>query len=182
MLRRHLPAPFRPSQWIRWRQDYYKPPRVWRGRGVHLNYRDHDDRALASVQLFPSLETTLRYADVHTRQYSSVEAFYGNQSSKDKAFDPNCVCGKRVTRCHKWRWCAGYQRYGLFNAEYLLAAKRGPIRFYARPGLGYLGTSGNMKNPLCSHSDKSCYRDNSYKQARSIDGRRCSRSSLTVCA
>lgn len=27
-----------------------------------------------------------------------------------------------------------------------------------------------MKNPLCSASDKYCYRDNSYKQAGSIDG------------
>ncbi|XNM77204.1 YjbH domain-containing protein [Escherichia coli] len=40
-----------------------------------------------------------------------------------------------------------------------------------RLGWGYLGTSGHVKNPLCSASDRFCYRDNSYKQAEeSIDG------------
>lgn len=39
------------------------------------------------MQLFPWLETTLRYTDVRTRQYSSVEAFSGDQTYKDKAFD-----------------------------------------------------------------------------------------------
>jgi hypothetical protein len=37
------------------------------------------------MQLFPWLETTLRYTDVRTRKYSSVEAFSGDQSYKDKA-------------------------------------------------------------------------------------------------
>ena len=54
-----------------------------------LNYRDNDQYRFysASVQLFPWLETTLRYTDVRTREYSSVEAFSGNQTYKDKAFD-----------------------------------------------------------------------------------------------
>ncbi|MCZ5653049.1 YjbH domain-containing protein [Escherichia coli] len=52
----------------------------------------------------------------------------------------------------------------------LLPAKPGAVRFTLGLGWGYLGTSGNVKNPLCSASDKYCYRDNSYKQAGSIDG------------
>ena len=60
---------------------------------------------------------------------------------------------------------------GLFDAEYLVASKAwGPFDFTLGLGWGYLGTSGNVKNPLCSASDKYCYRDNSYKQAGSIDG------------
>ncbi|ELN78420.1 DNA-binding transcriptional activator MarA, partial [Salmonella enterica subsp. enterica serovar Enteritidis str. 13183-1] len=31
-----------------------------------------------SVQLFPWLETTLRYTDVRTKKYSSVESFSGD--------------------------------------------------------------------------------------------------------
>lgn len=56
---------------------------------LSLNYRDNDQYRYysASVQLFPWLETTLRYTDVRTRQYSSVEAFSGDQTYKDKAFD-----------------------------------------------------------------------------------------------
>lgn len=37
-------------------------------------------------------------------------------------------------------------------------------------GWGYLGTSGNVKNPFCSYSEKYCYRDNSYQKAGSING------------
>ncbi|MFO6427951.1 YjbH domain-containing protein [Escherichia coli] len=40
------------------------------------------------MQLFPWLETTLRYTEnARIRQYSSVEAFSGDQTYKDKAFD-----------------------------------------------------------------------------------------------
>ena len=57
--------------------------------GTGLNYRDNDQYRYysASVQLFPWLETTLRYTDVRTKQYSSVDAFSGDQTYKDKAFD-----------------------------------------------------------------------------------------------
>ncbi len=113
----------------------------------------------ASVQLFPWLETTLRYTDVRTRQYSSVEAFSGDQTYKDKAFDlklrlweesywlPQVAIGAR-----------DIGGTGLFDAEYLVASKAwGPFDFTLGLGWGYLGTSGNVKNPLCSASDKYCY-------------------------
>ena len=56
---------------------------------ISLNYRDNDQYRYysGSMQLFPWLETTLRYTDVRTRKYSSVEAFSGEQTYKDKAFD-----------------------------------------------------------------------------------------------
>ncbi len=141
---------------------------------LSLNYRDNDQYRYysASVQLFPWLETTLRYTDVRTRQYSSVEAFSGDQTYKDKAFDLKL----RLWEESYWlpQVAVGARDIGgtgLFDAEYLVASKAwGPFDFTLGLGWGYLGTSGNVKNPLCSASDKYCYRDNSYKQAGSIDG------------
>ncbi len=192
---------------------------------LSLNYRDNDQYRYysASVQLFPWLETTLRYTDVRTRQYSSFEAFSGDQTYKDKAFDlklrlweesywlPQVAVGARyiggtglfdaeyLVASKAWGpfytykdkafdlklrlWEESYWLpqvavgardiggTGLFDAEYLVASKAwGPFDFTLGLGWGYLGTSGNVKNPLCSASDKYCYRDNSYKQAGSIDG------------
>ncbi len=82
---------------------------------LSLNYRDNDQYRYysASVQLFPWLETTLRYTDVRTRQYSSVEAFSGDQTYKDKAFDLKLRLWEEVTGCRKWRLVRqGYRRYG----------------------------------------------------------------------
>ncbi|MCP5634739.1 YjbH domain-containing protein, partial [Klebsiella pneumoniae] len=60
---------------------------------------------------------------------------------------------------------------GLFDAEYIVASKAwGPFDFSLGLGWGYLGTSGNVKNPFCTYSDKYCYRDNSYQKAGSING------------
>ncbi|PDO83947.1 YjbH domain-containing protein [Kosakonia pseudosacchari] len=140
---------------------------------LSFNYRDnHQYRYYSgSVQLFPWLETTLRYTDVRTRKYSTVEAFSGNQSYKDKAFDVKLRL-----------WQEGYWLpevsvgardiggTGLFDGEYLVASKAwGPFDFSLGLGWGYLGTSGNIKNPLCSYDEKYCTRDTRYKAAGSTD-------------
>ncbi|ANR79696.1 hypothetical protein BBB57_16455 [Kosakonia sacchari] len=140
---------------------------------LSFNYRDnHQYRYYSgSVQLFPWLETTLRYTDVRTRKYSTVEAFSGNQSYKDKAFDVKLRL-----------WQEGYWLpevsvgardiggTGLFDGEYLVASKAwGPFDFSLGIGWGYLGTSGNIKNPLCSYDEKYCTRDTRYKAAGSTD-------------
>ncbi|MGQ7095329.1 YjbH domain-containing protein, partial [Escherichia coli] len=96
----------------------------------------------------------------------------GDQTYKDKAFDLKL----RLWEESYWlpQVAVGARDIGgtgLFDAEYLVASKAwGPFDFTLGLGWGYLGTSGNVKNPLCSASDKYCYRDNSYKQAGSIDG------------
>ena len=59
---------------------------------------------------------------------------------------------------------------GLFDAEYIVASKAWGHLTLAGAWLGYLGTSGNVKNPFCTYSDKFCYRDNSYQKAGSING------------
>lgn len=76
------------------------------------------------MQLFPWLETTLRYTDVRTRQYSSVEAFSGDQTYKDKAFDLKL----RLWEESYWlpQVAVGARDIGgtgLFDAEYLVASK-----------------------------------------------------------
>lgn len=170
------PAPIGPSQSDFGGVGLLQTPtaRMAREGELSLNYRDNDQYRYysASVQLFPWLETTLRYTEVRTRQYSSVEAFSGDQTYKDKAFDLKL----RLWEESYWlpQVAVGARDIGgtgLFDAEYLVASKAwGPFDFTLGLGWGYLGTSGNVKNPLCSASDKYCYRDNSYKQAGSIDG------------
>ena len=85
------PAPIGPSQSDFGGVGLLQTPtaRMAREGEISLNYRDNDQYRYysASVQLFPWLETTLRYTDVRTKQYSSVEAFSGDQTYKDKAFD-----------------------------------------------------------------------------------------------
>lgn len=140
---------------------------------LSLNYRDNDQYRYysGSVQLFPWLETTLRYTDVRTRKYSSVEAFSGNQTYKDKAFDLKL----RLWEESYWlpQVSIGARDIGgtgLFDGEYLVANKAwGPFDFSLGIGWGYLGTNGNIKNPLCSYKSAYCVRDNRYKQAGSTD-------------
>ena len=54
-----------------------------------VNYFDTDEyrRYSLSLQLFPWLETTIRYADVRTRLYSQNADFSGDQTLKDKGID-----------------------------------------------------------------------------------------------
>ncbi len=84
---------------------------------------------------------------MRTRQYSSVEAFSGDQTYKDKAFDLKL----RLWEESYWlpQVAVGAQDIGgtgLFDAEYLVASSaHGAVRFYARPGMGISGTSGNVK-------------------------------------
>ncbi|MFL6614260.1 MAG: YjbH domain-containing protein [Pantoea agglomerans] len=138
-----------------------------------LNARDNDQYRYysASLQLFPWLETTVRYTDVRTRQYSAVSEFSGTQSYKDKAFDlklrlwqegfwlPEVAVGTR-----------DLGGTGLFDSEYLVATKAwGPFDFTLGLGWGYLGNSGTVKNPFCSYSDSYCQRPQ-VGEAGSING------------
>jgi len=169
------PAPVGPSQSDFGGVGLMQTPtaRMARDGELSLNYRDNEQYRYysASIQLFPWLETSLRYTDVRTRRYSSVDAFSGDQSYKDKAFDlklrlweegywmPQVAVGAR-----------DIGGTGLFDAEYIVANKAwGPFDFSLGLGWGYLGTASNITNPLCSYSQKYCYRDNSYGQAGSID-------------
>ncbi|MCT4707466.1 YjbH domain-containing protein [Enterobacteriaceae bacterium H16N7] len=170
-----FPAPIGPSQSDFGGVGLLQTPtaRMARTGEFSANYRDNDQYRFysASIQLFPWLETTLRYTDVRTRQYSSVDAFSGDQTYKDKAFDMKVRL-----------WEEGYYLpevsagvrdlggTGLFDGEYVVASKAwGPFDFSLGMGWGYMGTSGNVKNPFCEVSNSFCNRDNSYNQAGSFN-------------
>ncbi|KEA54381.1 membrane protein [Mangrovibacter sp. MFB070] len=146
--------------------------RMAREGSFSFNYHDNDQYRFysGSIQLFPWLETTLRYTDVRTRKYSNVEAFSGNQTYKDKSFDMKL----RLWEEGYWlpQVAVGLRDIGgtgLFDSEYLVASKAwGPFDFSLGIGWGYLGTSGNIKNPFCSVSGSYCYRDTSYQAAGSL--------------
>ncbi|TCL05705.1 YjbH domain-containing protein [Sodalis ligni] len=147
--------------------------RMARDGEFSLNYRDNNQYRFwsANIQLFPWLESTVRYTDVRTRLYSNDPNFSGGQTYKDKGID------------FKLRlWEEGYYLpevsvgirdfggTGLFDSEFVAASKAwGPFDFSVGLGWGYLGTRGNVKNPFCEASDKFCHRDNSHNTAGSFN-------------
>ena len=82
------PAPIGPSQSDFGGVGLLQTPtaRMAREGEFSLNYRDNDQYRYysASAQLFPWLETTLRYTDVRTKKYSDVEAFPVRKHTKIK--------------------------------------------------------------------------------------------------
>ncbi len=85
---------------LTWRRGPAATPtaRMAREGEMSLNYRDNDQYRyyLGFGSAFLWLETTLRYTDVRTKKYSSVESFSGDQTYKDKAFDENRGCGREL--------------------------------------------------------------------------------------
>ena len=138
-----------------------------------LNLQDNDQYRFYSiyVQLFPWLSTTLRYADVRTRPYSNDPAFSGGQTYKDKSIDLKF----RLLEESYWlpEVSLGFNDFGgtgIFDSEFLAASKAwGPLDFSLGLGWGYLGTSGNVKNPFCEADSNYCYRSNANNPAGSFD-------------
>lgn len=128
----------------------------------NLNLMDNDQYRFysLSLQMFPWLDTTLRYTDVRTRLYGAQD-FSGNQTYKDKSMDIKL----RLWQESYWlpETSVGIRDIGgtgLFDAEYLVATKAwGPVDFTLGIGWGYLGTRDNISNPFCDLNDSFCRRD-----------------------
>lgn len=162
------PAPLGPSQTDFGGAGLLQTPtaRMAKEGEFSFNYRDNDQYRFysISVQAMPWLETTVRYTDVRTRKYSSDPSFSGDQTYKDKSFDV------KVRLWEEGYWLpevsAGVRDIGgtgLFDGEYLVASKAwGPLDFTLGMGWGYLGNSGNVRNPFCDVGDRFCKRDNSH--------------------
>lgn len=127
-------------------------------------YYDNDEyrRMALTLQLFPWLESTIRYTDVRTRLYSQSPGFSGDQTYKDRGLDIKV----RLLEEDYWlpelslglRDIAGT---GQFAGEYIAASKRfGPVDFTLGLGFGYIGRTGNIDNPLCEIADRFCERGN----------------------
>ena len=127
-----------------------------------LNYFDTDQyrRYSLSLQLFPWLETTIRYVDVRTKKYGGNGDFGGDQTLKDKGIDAKV----RLLKERQWlpELSIGARDLGgtgLFASEFMAASKRvGPLDFTLGMGWGYLGSRGNISNPFCEVADGFCER------------------------
>ncbi|PYE30705.1 exopolysaccharide biosynthesis protein YbjH [Idiomarina fontislapidosi] len=127
-------------------------------------YYDNDEyrRMALSLQLFPWLESTIRYTDVRTRLYSDSEGFSGDQTYKDRGLDV------KIRLLEETRWLPetslglrDIAGTGQFASEFIAASKRfGPVDVTLGIGWGYLGRSGNIDNPLCDIADRFCDRAN----------------------
>ncbi|MBT42214.1 MAG: polysaccharide biosynthesis protein [Idiomarina sp.] len=130
-------------------------------------YYDNDEyrRIGLSLQLFPWLETIIRYNDVRTRLYNPIPEFSGDQTYKDRGVDvkfrlweesqyiPQISLGLR-----------DFAGTGQFSGEYLVASKRWhDFDFTLGMGWGYLGRSGNIDNPFCEITDSYCERPGGFQ-------------------
>lgn len=127
-----------------------------------LNYQDSEEYRFwsASLQLFPWMETTVRYTDVRTQLYSDDPTFSGDQTYKDKGIDVKFRLWQESEFLPQIS--AGFRDFGgtgLFESEFIAASKRvGPFDFHLGIGWGYLGSKGNIDNPFCDIKDSFCER------------------------
>ncbi len=129
---------------------------------LSFNYNDLEEYRFwsASIQLFPWLETTVRYTDVRTQLYSPYPEFSGDQTLKDKGIDVKVRLLEESYYLPQvsvgWRDFGGT---GFFESEYLAASKRvGPVDIHLGIGWGYLGSGGNISNPFCELRESFCQR------------------------
>ena len=131
-----------------------------------LNYSDNDQYRFWSVslQLFPWMESTVRYTDVRNLLYSQSEAFSGDQTWKDKGIDVKF----RLLEEDYWlpEFSVGFKDIGgtgVFSSEYLTLSKRwGDFDLHLGLGFGYLGRNDNATNPFCQLADRFCQREAGY--------------------
>ena len=129
---------------------------------LRLNYTDNDEYRFwsATLQLFPWMQTTVRYTDVRTQLYSPFPGFSGDQTLKDKGID---VKFRLLEESYYLpELSVGFRDFGgtgFFESEFIgLSKQAGNFNFHVNMGWGYLGTTGNVSNPFCEASDSYCDR------------------------
>ena len=104
-----------------------------------------------SMQPLPWLEAVLRYTTILDRRYGP-ESFSGDQSYKDRGIDVKLRLLEESK--HFPQVAVGFRDVGgtgLFSGEYLVASRRYfNLDFTLGLGWGYLGSRGQLKNPLAS--------------------------------
>ena len=131
---------------------------------LSVSVTNNDDyiHFITSLQLFPWLETTIRYTQVHELLYSSDQSFSGDTKYTDKSIDAKL----RLLEESYWfpDISIGFRDVGgtgLFDGEFIAASKRvGPLDFTLGVGWGYLGNRANLTGNTTSTPD--CGRDSSY--------------------
>lgn len=130
----------------------------------NFNITNNDDYGYysASLQLFPWLETTLRYTKVHNVMSTDDPAFSGSNKLHDKGIDLKF----RLFSESYWipETSFGIRDFGgtgLFDSEYIAATKNfGPLDITLGIAWGYIGNSDNLGNPFCRDTS-SCQRQDS---------------------
>jgi hypothetical protein len=127
-----------------------------------VNYSDVDQYRFwtASIQLFPWMESTVRYTDVRTRLYSPFPGFSGDQTLKDKGIDVKFRLLKESFYLPEISFgLTDIGGTGFFSSEFINLSKAyGPFDFHLGLGTGYLGTGGNTSNPFCEIKSSYCAR------------------------
>ncbi|MFT5719389.1 MAG: hypothetical protein ACI9T7_003603 [Oleiphilaceae bacterium] len=134
---------------------------------MRVSYTDNDEYRFwsATLQLFPWMQTTVRYTDVRTRLFSQSEEFSGNQTLKDKGIDVKF----RLLEESYWlpELAVGFRDFGgtgFFESEFIgISKKAGPLDFHLNMGWGYLGSNGNISNPFCEVRDSFCQRPGGFE-------------------
>ena len=107
------------------------------------------DRGSVVLQPFDWLEGGFRYTNIRNRLYGPA-SLSGDQSNKDKSLDLKFrLLTETATRPQFAVGIIDLGGTGLFSSEYIVANKRfGDFDFSAGIAWGYLGASGNIKNPF----------------------------------
>lgn len=137
--------------------------RTMREGDLTIGYKDNDQYRFwtASLQLFPWMETTVRYTDFRNLLYSADPNFSGDQTAKDKGIDV------KFTLLDESKYIPqvglGFRDFGgtgFFESEFISASKRfGDFDVHLGIGFGYLGSAGTVSNPFCDVSESFCIRD-----------------------
>lgn len=140
-----------------------------------INVNDDYQHFYTSIQLFPWLESTIRYTRVPDMLYNPNPSYSGDNLYTDKGIDVKL----RLLEESYWlpETSIGIRDIGgtgLFDGEFIAATKRfGNLDITLGMGWGYLGQSGNIGNPFCHTSNSFCDRSTEVKQSGgSIDAGR----------
>ena len=129
-----------------------------------------------SLIAYPSswLEVSYQYVDINNRLYSTVKAFSGSQSLKDKSFDTKIRLIKESQSMPQiavgFRDIAGT---GLFSSEFIVASKNFSKSLDLTMGIGWGNLSGqSIQNPLLEISDSFATRNSALGRGWQVKCRR----------
>jgi hypothetical protein len=129
----------------------------------NITHNDNYINYSLSLQLYPWLESTIRYSQVYSILYSDDESFSGDTDYTDKSIDLKL----RLLQETYWlpQFSLGFRDIGgsgLFDGEFVAANKQiGPWDFTLGIGWGYIGNRGNLSGDK-SDSSGDCGRNTSY--------------------